>query len=35
MQGEQGMKGALGLIGEFKAFAFKGNVVDMAVGVMQ
>ena len=23
-----------GLIGEFKAFAFKGNVVDMAVGVM-
>lgn len=23
-----------GLISEFKAFAFKGNVVDMAVGVM-
>ena len=35
MQGEQGMKKRIsGLIGEFKAFAFKGNVVDMAVGVM-
>jgi len=25
---------ALSLVGEFKAFAFKGNVVDLAVGVI-
>ena len=32
---DRGMKKRIsGLIGEFKAFAFKGNVVDMAVGVM-
>ena len=27
-------KKALSLFGEFKAFAFKGNVMDMAVGVI-
>jgi large conductance mechanosensitive channel len=27
-------KRALSLFGEFKAFAFKGNVMDMAVGVI-
>lgn len=27
-------KKATGLLDEFKAFAFKGNVVDLAVGVM-
>jgi large conductance mechanosensitive channel len=27
-------KKALSLFGEFKAFAFKGNVLDMAVGVI-
>lgn len=27
-------KAAFSLIGEFKAFAFKGNVIDLAVGVI-
>jgi large conductance mechanosensitive channel len=27
-------KKALSLLGEFKAFAFKGNVIDLAVGVI-
>jgi large conductance mechanosensitive channel len=27
-------KKALSLVGEFKAFAFKGNVIDLAVGVI-
>ncbi len=27
-------KGALSLLGEFKAFALKGNVIDLAVGVI-
>lgn len=30
-----GIKGkATGLLNEFKAFAFKGNIVDMAIGVI-
>jgi large conductance mechanosensitive channel len=27
-------KGALSLLDEFKAFAFKGNVIDLAIGVI-
>lgn len=32
--GERAAKHALTLLEEFKAFAFKGNVVDLAIGVI-
>lgn len=32
--GERAAKQALSLLDEFKAFAFKGNVVDLAIGVI-
>ena len=31
---EKGVKGAKGFIADFKAFIMKGNVIDMAVGVV-